>query len=62
MTKPGMGNLEMAIALGAGVGFLAARLIGLDIGLALVAGALIGSAGAILRAQGRQDDGTAPRD
>lgn len=53
MAQRRIGNLQRAIVLGAGVGLLASQVLHMDIGLALVVGALVGATGAILRAWGR---------
>jgi hypothetical protein len=58
MAERRMGNLQRAITVGAGVGVLAAQVMQIDIGLALVVGALAGAIGAMLRVWGRRDDGS----
>lgn len=57
-----MRDVERGLALGAGVGFLLARLVDFDIGLGLVIGALAGVAGAILLHKAEQEDDVASRD
>ncbi len=60
--KEQLGDVESRLALGAGAGFLLARVMHFDIGLGLVLGALAGVAGAILLPREEREDDAAPRD